>query len=78
MVGILVVYNVYILEEYIMPTHGSLTKAGKVRNQTPQIAPIKRKKRSPQQRNRRNYHQMLAEEQFNSGRNQRGRRRRRR
>jgi len=59
-----------------MPTHGSLTKAGKVRNQTPQIASVKRKKRSPQQRNRRNYHQMLADERVNNGRN-RGRRRRR-
>jgi small subunit ribosomal protein S30e len=61
-----------------MPTHGSLTKAGKVRNQTPQIASINRKKPSPQQRNRCNYHQMLADERFNNGRNQRGQRRRRR
>ncbi len=59
-----------------MPTHGSLTKAGKVRNQTPQIVAIKRKKRSPQQRNRRNYHQMLADERVYTGRN-RGQRRRR-
>ena len=61
-----------------MPTHGSLTKAGKVRNQTPQIASNKRKKRSPQQRNRHNYHQMLADARVNGGRNRQGRRRRRR
>ena len=60
-----------------MPTHGSLTKAGKVRNQTPQIASIKRKKRSPQQRNRRNYHQMLSDARLNNGLNRIGRRRRR-
>jgi small subunit ribosomal protein S30e len=61
-----------------MPTHGSLTKAGKVRNQTPQIASVTRKKRSPQRGNRRSYQQLLADERFNNGRNQRGRRRRRR
>jgi small subunit ribosomal protein S30e len=60
-----------------MPTHGSLTKAGKVRNQTPQIASVTRKKRGPQRKNRRSYQKLLAEERYNHGRT-RGRRRRRR
>jgi small subunit ribosomal protein S30e len=38
-----------------MPTHGSLTKAGKVRAQTPQIIGIERKSANPRKRNRRNY-----------------------
>ena len=38
-----------------MPTHGSLTKAGKVRAQTPKIEGVKRKGSSPRRRNRRNY-----------------------
>jgi len=38
-----------------MPTHGSLTKAGKVRAQTPKIVGIVRKSPSPRRRNRRNY-----------------------
>lgn len=38
-----------------MPTHGSLTKAGKVRNQTPKIAPQEKKKLTPKARNLRNY-----------------------
>lgn len=38
-----------------MPTHGSLTKAGKVRNQTPTITGQSRKKRNPKARTRRNY-----------------------
>jgi small subunit ribosomal protein S30e len=61
-----------------MPTHGSLTKAGKVRNQTPKINSITRKKRSPQRGNRRSYQKLLTEERFNNGRYRRGRRRRRR
>jgi small subunit ribosomal protein S30e len=60
-----------------MPTHGSLTKAGKVRNQTPQITTISRNKRSPQRGNRRSYQKLLAEDHFNVGGNRRGRRRRR-
>jgi len=38
-----------------MPTHGSLTKAGKVRSQTPKIEPIPRTRPFPRRRNRRNY-----------------------
>ncbi len=37
-------------------THGSLTKAGKVRNTTPKVpATVKHNKLGPKQRNRRNY-----------------------
>ncbi|MCD6444178.1 30S ribosomal protein S30e [Candidatus Bathyarchaeota archaeon] len=38
-----------------MPTHGSLTKAGKVRSQTPKIPGRPRKFPPPKVRNRRNY-----------------------
>ncbi|MCW4011430.1 MAG: 30S ribosomal protein S30e [Candidatus Bathyarchaeota archaeon] len=38
-----------------MPTHGSLTKAGKVRAQTPKIEGIPKKNPSPRKRNRSNY-----------------------
>lgn len=38
-----------------MPTHGSLTKAGKVRAQTPKIEGTQRKKPIPRRRNRTNY-----------------------
>ncbi len=38
-----------------MPTHGSLTKAGKVRAQTPRIDGAPKKNPSPRHRNRRNY-----------------------
>jgi len=38
-----------------MPTHGSLTKAGKVRSQTPKIEPKPKKSPSPRTRSRRNY-----------------------
>lgn len=43
-----------------MPTHGSLTKAGKVRNQTPKIKPIQKKNPSPRKRNIRNFQRMLS------------------
>ncbi len=42
-----------------MPTHGSLSKAGKVRSQTPKIAPVKKRKPTPKQRVRRNYEKRL-------------------
>lgn len=66
-----------------MPTHGSLTKAGKVRNQTPKIASAtnKRKSTGPRRRNRANYLRMLASANdfnYRGGRGRRGRRRRRR
>lgn len=38
-----------------MPTHGSMTKAGKVRNQTPKIAPQPKKNPIPKARNQHNY-----------------------
>lgn len=38
-----------------MPTHGSLTKAGKVRAQTPQIVGTPRKSPIPRTRNRNNF-----------------------
>lgn len=38
-----------------MPSHGSLTKAGKVRNQTPKIPPKPKKNKPPRVRNRLEY-----------------------
>lgn len=38
-----------------MPTHGSLSKAGKVRSQTPKIEPLPKTRKPPRVRNRRNY-----------------------
>jgi small subunit ribosomal protein S30e len=38
-----------------MPTHGSLTKAGKVRAQTPKIEGTPKKSPNPRKRNRSNY-----------------------
>ncbi|HVP41644.1 MAG TPA: 30S ribosomal protein S30e [Candidatus Krumholzibacteriaceae bacterium] len=38
-----------------MPTHGSLSKAGKVRGQTPKIAPQEKTKPGPRVRTRRTY-----------------------
>ena len=38
-----------------MPTHGSLTKAGKVRMQTPKIPAREKKSPIPKHRNKRNY-----------------------
>ncbi|MCS7097300.1 MAG: 30S ribosomal protein S30e [Candidatus Methanomethylicia archaeon] len=35
-----------------MPSHGSLTKAGKVRSATPKIPPKPRKSRSPRMKNK--------------------------
>lgn len=59
-----------------MPTHGSLTKAGKVRNQTPKVASNKKKNIGPRRRNHRNYQKFIKNEQNPTWR--RGRRRRRR
>jgi small subunit ribosomal protein S30e len=42
-----------------MPTHGSLSKAGKVRSQTPKIAPVVKKKPAPRMHVRRNYEKRL-------------------
>jgi len=38
-----------------MPTHGSLTKAGKVRAQTPKIEATPKKRPTPRKRNMMNY-----------------------
>ncbi|MEM0380395.1 MAG: 30S ribosomal protein S30e [Desulfurococcaceae archaeon] len=38
-----------------MPSHGSLTKAGKVRSQTPKIPPKPKKNKPPRVRNRLEY-----------------------
>ncbi len=38
-----------------MPTHGSLTKAGKVRSQTPKITPRTKRGSSPRVHGRRNF-----------------------
>jgi small subunit ribosomal protein S30e len=40
---------------WCLPTHGSLSKAGKVRSQTPKIQPMPKKSPSPRCRTRRNY-----------------------
>ncbi|MFB6469783.1 MAG: 30S ribosomal protein S30e [Vulcanisaeta sp. AZ3] len=42
-----------------MPSHGSLTKAGKVRSQTPKIPAKPRKNLVPRRRNYRNYRRLL-------------------
>ena len=47
-----------------MPSHGSITKAGKVRSQTPKIPPKPRKNLAPRVRNRKEYiRRMLEAEQ---------------
>jgi small subunit ribosomal protein S30e len=38
-----------------MPTHGSLSKAGKVRGQTPKVQATEKTSPGPRGRNRRNY-----------------------
>jgi small subunit ribosomal protein S30e len=43
-----------------MPTHGSLSKAGKVRGQTPKIAPVEKKSNMPRIRSRRNYEKRIV------------------
>jgi small subunit ribosomal protein S30e len=42
-----------------MPTHGSLSKAGKVRSQTPKITPTKKKGSIPKVRSRRNFEKRI-------------------
>ncbi|MBM4401115.1 MAG: 30S ribosomal protein S30e [Crenarchaeota archaeon] len=43
-----------------MPTHGSLSKAGKVRSQTPKILAQEKTKPSPKARSRRNYEKRVV------------------
>jgi len=45
---------------YLNATHGSLSKAGKVRSQTPKIQHISKKRPSPKSRNRRNYEKRIV------------------
>ena len=54
-----------------MPTHGSLTKAGKVRNQTPKIAPQPKKRPIPKARNLRNYAKRILNPPRDEGRPER-------
>jgi small subunit ribosomal protein S30e len=42
-----------------MPTHGSLSKAGKVRSQTPKIQAQKKKSPTPMFRNKRNFEKRI-------------------
>ena len=63
-----------------MPTHGSLTKAGKVRNQTPKIVPQPKTRPIPKVRNLRNYTKRIVnpphdEGRFGSSQRRRSRRR---
>jgi len=44
----------------IMPSHGSLTKAGKVRMATPKIPPKPKKNLIPRRRNFRNYKRRIV------------------
>lgn len=46
-----------------MPSHGSLTKAGKVRSQTPKIPGKQKKNKCPRVRNRKEYFKRLTKEQ---------------
>lgn len=59
-----------------MPTHGSLTKAGKVRAQTPKVDAMERTNLSPRRRMRSNYSKRIANAPTDRWGN-RGRRRRR-
>ncbi|MEM2351963.1 MAG: 30S ribosomal protein S30e [Thermoproteota archaeon] len=43
-----------------MPTHGSLSKAGKVRSQTPKIPPRPKTNSSPKERVKRNYEKRIV------------------
>ncbi|MCW3985255.1 MAG: 30S ribosomal protein S30e [Candidatus Bathyarchaeota archaeon] len=42
-----------------MPTHGSLSKAGKVRSQTPKMTTTPKKSAIPRRRARRNYEKRI-------------------
>jgi small subunit ribosomal protein S30e len=43
-----------------MPTHGALSKAGKVRSQTPKSRSQEKTKFNPKARNRRNYEKRIV------------------
>jgi small subunit ribosomal protein S30e len=46
-----------------MPSHGSLTKAGKVRNQTPKIPKKEKHKEVPRVRNRKEFEKRVIKPQ---------------
>ncbi len=46
-----------------MPSHGSLTKAGKVRSQTPKIPPKPKKNLAPRVRNRKEFFRRVVKAQ---------------
>ena len=58
-----------------MPTHGSMTKAGKVRKQTPKIPAKPRKNPPPRLRNRQKYTRRILEAAAQATPGGRGRRR---
>ncbi|NIM45794.1 MAG: 30S ribosomal protein S30e [Nitrososphaeria archaeon] len=61
-----------------MPTHGSITKAGKVRAQTPKIDAVQRTTPTPRKRNRKNYYKrFVLNRQAGQSNGRRPRRRRR-
>ncbi|KAG2479203.1 MAG: Ribosomal protein S30E [Nitrosopumilales archaeon] len=60
-----------------MPTHGSLTKAGKVRGQTPKVEGRKRTGTNSSLQNKSNFRKRLILNRF-PGQNKPGQRRRRR
>jgi len=49
-----------------MPSHGSLTKAGKVRNQTPKLPKKEKHKEVPRLRNRLEYEKRVTNAQQNN------------
>jgi len=49
-----------------MPRHGSLTKAGKVRNQTPKLPKKEKHKEVPRLRNRLEYEKRVTNAQQNN------------
>ena len=55
-----------------MPTHGSLTKAGKVRSQTPKIEPTPKTRPIPRKRNWANYQKKIVMASAQPGRGTRG------
>jgi len=63
-----------------VPTHGSLSKAGKTRSSTPRVEKRERKKKSPKVNNRKKYHKrvILGQETGQPKTGQRKRRKRRR
>ena len=56
-------------------SHGSLTKAGKVRNQTPKVESNRPKKLSPKMRNRKNFFKRIVLSEAIGQNKDRGRRR---